>query len=89
MLVLSRKVNESVDVAGDITIKVISVNGNCVKLGVTAPNSVRILRSELTVGMSDPVAADPSPASRPGPTGFAHVACLGGDPKELGFLCRV
>jgi carbon storage regulator len=47
MLVLSRKTNESVTFDGDIEIKVISVHGGRVKLGITAPDSVGIVRTEL------------------------------------------
>ena len=48
MLVLSRKTNETI-VFPDlgITVDVIRVKGNRIRLGVTAPDAVRILRGEL------------------------------------------
>lgn len=47
MLVLSRRVQESIIVDGEIRITVIGIAGNRVKLGIEAPASVRIVRSEL------------------------------------------
>lgn len=47
MLVLSRKPNESVVIGGDIEVTVVEVRGNHVKLALSAPDSVRILRAEL------------------------------------------
>jgi carbon storage regulator len=47
MLVLTRKMNESIVIDGDISIKVVSVRGNQVRLGITAPRSHSIYRSEL------------------------------------------
>ena len=47
MLVLSRKANQSITLDCGVEISVVAVKGNRVKLGITAPDSVRILRSEL------------------------------------------
>ncbi|MFO0895962.1 MAG: carbon storage regulator [Pirellulales bacterium] len=50
MLVLSRKSGESVQLggaAGEIVIKVIDLGGGRVRLGIEAPQSVTIVRSEL------------------------------------------
>lgn len=47
MLVLSRKLDESIEIGDDITIKVISIEKGVVKLGVDAPKNVSIVRSEL------------------------------------------
>jgi carbon storage regulator len=47
MLVLSRKLNESIVIDGDIEITVVSLRGNQVRLGIKAPDSVGILREEL------------------------------------------
>jgi carbon storage regulator len=47
MLVLTRKMNESIVIDGNISIKVVSVRGNQVRLGITAPESLAIYRSEL------------------------------------------
>jgi carbon storage regulator len=47
MLVLSRKLNETIVIDGDIRITVVGIRGNQVRLGIDAPNSVRIFREEL------------------------------------------
>jgi carbon storage regulator len=47
MLVLSRKKNESIVVAGDIVITVIEIRGDKVRLGIEAPREVPIHRSEV------------------------------------------
>ncbi len=47
MLVLSRKLGESIAIGEDIEIKVISIEKGVVKLGVEAPKRVSIVRSEL------------------------------------------
>jgi carbon storage regulator CsrA len=48
MLVLSRKQTQELRVGNDITITVLEVRGNVVRLGIQAPRDVRILRGELT-----------------------------------------
>lgn len=47
MLVLTRKLNEEIRIDGEITVTVIELDGNRVRLGIKAPPEVRILRGEL------------------------------------------
>ncbi len=47
MLVLSRKQNEQIQIGEGVTVTVLGVKGNVVKIGIEAPRSVRILRAEL------------------------------------------
>ena len=47
MLVLSRKVGESVVIDGRIVVKIETVNGNIVRLGIKAPKEVPIHRQEV------------------------------------------
>ena len=47
MLILTRKVGESVLIGDDISITVLSVRGNQVKLGVEAPKEVSVHREEI------------------------------------------
>jgi carbon storage regulator len=49
MLVLSRKPGEKVVIGNAITLTVVAVSGNQVRIGIDAPNHVRILRAELAV----------------------------------------
>tara|TARA_R100000808_G_scaffold3393_4_gene12154 strand:+ start:5245 stop:5478 length:234 start_codon:yes stop_codon:yes gene_type:complete len=48
MLVLSRKEGEKIDIDGDITVTILELRSNFVRLGVDAPDNVKILRYELT-----------------------------------------
>lgn len=47
MLILTRKVNEEIRINSDISLKIISISESQVKIGVTAPQGVQILRGEL------------------------------------------
>jgi carbon storage regulator len=47
MLVLSRKSQESITIGGNIKVRIISIRGNTVRLGIEAPQEVSIVRSEL------------------------------------------
>ncbi len=53
MLVLSRKIDESIVIGDNITIKVISVEKGVVKLGIDAPKNVSIVRNELLEDVKD------------------------------------
>lgn len=47
MLVLTRKTGESIQIGDDITIKIVAVEGDQIKLGINAPKNVDIHRSEI------------------------------------------
>lgn len=47
MLVLSRKPSQSIFINGDIRVTVVSIRGNQVRIGIDAPASMAILRTEL------------------------------------------
>ncbi len=47
MLVLSRRMGEEIVIGGEIRIKVVSVKGNQVRIGVSAPRSVSVDRQEV------------------------------------------
>ena len=44
MLILSRKVDEKIKIGEDITITLIEVRGDQVKIGVEAPKNVKVFR---------------------------------------------
>ena len=58
MLVLSRKLNETIVIDGQIKIEVLKVKGNTIKLGITAPDDVKILRGELAPFGKQPMAIE-------------------------------
>lgn len=47
MLVLTRKTGESIMIGDEIELKIISVEGDQVKIGIDAPRSVKVYRSEI------------------------------------------
>jgi len=47
MLVLSRKKNESIVINGNICIEILQIKGKQIRLGITAPSSMKVLRGEL------------------------------------------
>ena len=51
MLVLSRKSNEEIVIGSNIRIKVLEINGNRVRIGISAPNHVPVLREEIFARM--------------------------------------
>ena len=47
MLILTRRVGETVMIGDDVTITVLGVKGNQVRLGINAPKSVAVHREEI------------------------------------------
>lgn len=53
MLVLSRKVEESILIGDNIEVKVLDVIGDKVQIGISAPKEITVLRSELKETMDE------------------------------------
>jgi carbon storage regulator len=60
MLVLSRKLDESLVIQDEIIVTVLAVNGDRVKLGITAPRDIPIFRMEVwqAIQEQNKIAAD-------------------------------
>jgi carbon storage regulator len=57
MLVLSRKLDQSIQIGDEITVTIVSIKGNTVRLGISAPDHIRVARSELQVRQSQALEA--------------------------------
>lgn len=53
MLVLKRKIGETVQITSEIEVRVLAVHGSTVRLGFIAPPEVRIWRKESGEGPED------------------------------------
>ena len=47
MLILTRRVGETLMIGGDVTVTVLGVKGNQVRIGVSAPKDVAVHREEI------------------------------------------
>jgi len=75
MLVLSRKKNESIVINNDITVTVVEIRGDKVRLGIVAPKEVPVHRQEVWEAIHNKEESTPAPApvvvdnEAPGTTG--------------------
>ncbi|MFT5299497.1 MAG: carbon storage regulator [Mariniblastus sp.] len=66
MLVLSRRMNETIVIDGQIEIEVLKIKGNTVRLGIKAPRNIKVLRGELSPFEVD-LRTNETPISQPIP----------------------
>jgi len=72
MLVLSRKQNQRIRVGDSVVVTVVRVSGDKVRLGIEAPDSMRVLREELDADSLGDVVLEPT-ADLPIPRLFRFV----------------
>jgi carbon storage regulator len=61
MLVLTRKEQQKIHVGNDITVTIVRIKGNSVRVGIEAPRHVRVIRAELESHQDEPPHGDPPP----------------------------
>ncbi len=66
MLILSRKVGEGITIGNDVQVRIMSVSGNQIRIGIHAPREVRVLREEIFAAMQEEnrAAADAAGSTR-------------------------
>ena len=69
MLILSRRVDESIIIADDIKITILGIAGKQVRLGIDAPTDIGVHREEIYLkleesGRDKPLSARPKPVKQ-------------------------
>ena len=79
MLILTRKIDQSIIIQGNITIMVLGVERDRVKLGIQAPAEVAVLREEL---LAEDVRGNITPIRKPKPNLAPTHGALALKPKD-------
>lgn len=53
MLILARRINESIVIGDDIRVSVVDIKGDQIKLGIEAPRHVKVYRHEVYEAIQD------------------------------------
>ena len=65
MLILTRRVGESVVIGEDVTVTVLGVKGNQVRIGINAPKTVSVHREEIFDRIKSGRGADDAASDEP------------------------
>jgi carbon storage regulator len=63
VLILTRKVEQGIVINNDVFVRVLSIDGERVKIGIEAPRSIAVLREEL---LAEVAGENREAAARPG-----------------------
>jgi carbon storage regulator CsrA len=76
MLILTRKIDQSIIIQGNITVMVLGVERDRVKIGIAAPENVTVLREELVEnhGANAPLPLRPRMPARQAATVAGNLA---------------
>jgi len=76
MLVLTRHVNESIAIGDSIVVTVLGIEGDRVKLGISAPREIQILRQEVFQAIKEQEILEKKLADSPEPKSFQQLRDL-------------
>jgi len=81
MLILARRIGESIMIGDQVEISVVDIKGDQVKLGIKAPTSVKVYRREVYVAIQEEnrAAAAATPENLPRIEGLLSPAAPGDD----------
>ena len=68
MLILTRRVGETLMIGDSVTVTILGVKGNQVRVGITAPKDVAVHREEIfqRIGRESAAASEPALPEEPG-----------------------
>lgn len=76
MLVLTRRVDEAVAIGDSIVVTVLAIEGDRVKIGISAPREIPILRHEVFQAVEAQAALQNRLAGQPEPSSFEQLRRL-------------
>ncbi len=74
MLILTRRVGETVMIGNDVTVTVLGVKGNQVRIGINAPKNVAVHREEIYERIKREQQGEPQGESQGESHGESHTA---------------
>lgn len=76
MLVLTRHVDESIAIGDSIVVTVLAIEGDRIKLGISAPREIQILRQEVFQAIKEQEKIEEKLANSPEPDSFQQLRDL-------------
>ena len=59
MLILTRKIGESLIIGDDVKIQILGINGNQIRVGIAAPSTVKVHREEIYLRIQNDANSEP------------------------------